>query len=163
MLNLALGRSDKKYATQRRYYYGIRKHNRYKYRTRGNDPQGWAWGLRYYSGYRVNYQARSYENKLQAMWAIHDSIARTKDPVGITVWNGTHAWIVVGSRSTADPLEPSKRTLLGFYVSGPLGPGSRDPWPYKYLKLETFRRHFSMYHEWQRKVIWEDEWVVIAQ
>ena len=31
------------------------------------------------------------------------------------------------------------------------------------MNLSTFRRHFSMYHEWQRRVIWEDEWVVIAQ
>jgi hypothetical protein len=162
MLNLVSGRQDRTYATQRRFYRGIRRNNRYTYASRGNDPQGWAWGLRYYSGGTTTYQARAFTSKDTAMWAIHDGIARTRQPVGIVVSHGSHAWVVLGFRSERDPIEPSKRTLLGFYVSGPLA-GSRDPWPYKYMKLADFRKVFGKYHEWQRRVIWEDKWVIISQ
>ncbi|MGK2850091.1 MAG: hypothetical protein ACSLFN_04175 [Candidatus Limnocylindrales bacterium] len=162
ILNLAAGRSDQTLATQRRMYRNIRAHNRYTYKTLGNDPQGWAWGLRYYSGNTLNYQARAFTSKTRALWAIQESIQRTGDPVGVTVRSGTHAWVVLGYRLSTDIADPSKRTLLGFYVSGPLG-GTRDPWTYKYMSLTAFRKVFSMYHEWQRKVIWEDKWVIISQ
>ncbi|MEX1172440.1 MAG: hypothetical protein WEG56_07495, partial [Chloroflexota bacterium] len=162
MLNLILGKSDRSYATQRKLYKGIRAHNRYRYATRGNDPLGWAWGLRYYSGNRVDYRARAFTSKNKALWAIVESILRTGHPVGIPVRKGTHAWIVLGYRVQRDALEPTKRTLLGLYVSGPLG-GTRDPWTYKYMKLADFRKVYGKYHEWQRKVIWEDKWVIISQ
>ncbi|MGP1673804.1 MAG: hypothetical protein ACTS8Z_01145, partial [Candidatus Limnocylindrales bacterium] len=83
-------------------------------------------------------------------------------PVGVTVRSGTHAWVVLGYRQTFDPTEPSKKTLLGFYVSGPLG-SSADKWPYRYVTFEQFKGYFTRYHEWQRKVIWEGKWVVISQ
>jgi len=162
ILNLASGLSDQTVATQRRMYRNIRAHNRYTYKTLGNDPQGWAWGLRHYSGYTLDYRARAFTSKIQALWAIQESIERTGDPVGVTVRKGTHAWVVLGYRISTDAADPSKRTLLGFYVSGPLG-GTRDPWTYKYLSLIDFRKVFTMYHEWQRRVIWEDKWVIISQ
>ena len=37
-------------------------HNRYQYATRGNDPQGWAWALRYFTA-RPRYYARAYTYK----------------------------------------------------------------------------------------------------
>lgn len=162
MLNLAVGRSDQTVATQRRLYRAIREHNRYRYRTLGNDPQGWAWGLRRYSGYTLDYRARAFTSKTQALWAIQESIERTGDPVGVVVRRGTHAWVVLGYRIARDAQDPTKRTLLGFYVNGPLG-ATRDPWTYRYISLTEFRKVFSMYHEWQRKVIWEDKWVIISQ
>lgn len=162
MINLIRGRSNRTYSTQKRYYRGIRSHNRYSYRTKGNDPQGWAWGLRYYSGRTTSYYARSYTNKSKALAAIADSIARTKEPVGVPVKRGTHAWVVLGFRASIDPVDPTKRTVLGFYVNGPLG-SPKDPWTYKYLSATDFRKVFTMYHEWQRRVIWEDTWVIISQ
>jgi hypothetical protein len=162
MVNLVRGTSNRRYLTQKYYYKLTRQHNRYTYRTLGNDPQGWAWALRYFSRYQAMYTARAYTNKYTAMNAIAASIGRTGDPVGVTVRGGTHAWVVLGYRSTFDPSEPSKKTLLGFYVSGPLGTYS-DAWPYRYMTLETFKRYFTRYHEWQRSVIWEGKWVVVAQ
>jgi hypothetical protein len=161
MINLIRGRSDRTYSTQKRYYRGIRAHNRYTYRTRGNDPQGWAWGLRYYSGRTTSYYARSFTHKGKAIAAIADSIARTKEPVGVPVRRGTHAWVVLGFRASIDPAT-SQRTVLGFYVSGPLG-SPKDPWTYEYMSVTSFRKVFSLYHEWQRRVIWEDTWVIISQ
>jgi hypothetical protein len=160
MANLVRGTSNRSYLTQKFYYKRIRSHNRYVYRTLGNDPQGWAWGVRTYSG--APYVARAYTNKQQALAAIVASIAKTNDPVGVTVHGGTHAWVVLGYRTSHDPIEPTKKTILGFYVSGPLGT-SADRWPYAYLTTAQFNQHFTRYHEWQRKVIWEGKWVVIAQ
>ncbi len=162
MVNLIRGTNDRTYATQRRFYYVTRYHNRYVYKTRGNDPAGWAYALRYFTQWQTSYQARSFTNKTQAIEAIAASIARTHQPVGVPVWGGTHAWVIVGYRSQTDPNDPSKRTLLGLYVSGPLA-SPRDPWLYEYLSLATFRLNFTRYHEWQRRVIWEGRWVIISQ
>jgi hypothetical protein len=158
MVNLIRGTNDRTYATQRRFYYVTRYHNRYVYKTRGNDPAGWAYALRYFTRWKTSYQARSFTNKTQAINAIADSIARTHQPVGAPVWGGTHAWVVVGYRRATDP----NRTLLGLYVSGPLA-SPRDPWVYEYMSVATFRLNFTRYHEWQRRVIWEGRWVIISQ
>ena len=42
------------------------------------------------------------------------------------------------TRSVVELDDPTKRTILGVYVFGPLGPGSSDPWPYQYFNLATF-------------------------
>jgi hypothetical protein len=161
MANLVLGTSNKTYSRQGYIYKLTRQHNRYRYATKGNDPQGWAWSLRYFTGGRP-YYGRAYTNKDTAIRSIADSIARTRHPVGVTVYSGTHAWVVLGYKQTYDRTEPSKKTLLGLYVSGPLGT-TRDRWPYKYLTVAQFREVFTRYHEWQRSVIWEGKWVVVAQ
>jgi hypothetical protein len=162
MVNLVRGTSNRRQATQKAYYKGIRAHNRYRYITRGNDPQGWVWGLRTYSLGTARYFAKVYSNKQQALESIVESIARTGDPVGITVRGGSHAWVVLGYRTRHDPIEPTKKTILGFYVSGPLGTAA-DKWPYAYLTTAQFKTWFTRYHEWQRRVIWEGKWVIIAQ
>lgn len=161
MANLVLRTSNRTYSRQGYIYRLTRQHNRYRYATRGNDPQGWAWSLRYFTGGR-NYQARAYSDKTAAINSIAASIARTRHPVGVTVHAGTHAWVVLGYKQTWDRNEPSKKTLLGLYVSGPLGT-ARDRWPYKYLTVAQFREVFTRYHEWQRAVPWEGKWVVVAQ
>lgn len=162
MVNLVRNTSSRAYATQNYYYKMIRRNNRYAYATRGNDPQGWAWGLRNFSRGTAMYAARMYSNKQQALDAIVTSIAGTGDPVGVTVKGGTHAWVVLGYRTSHDPLEPTRKTILGFYVSGPLG-SRADRWPYAYLTTAQFNTYFTRYHEWQRKVAWEGKWVIIAQ
>ncbi len=162
MVNLVRRTSNRSYLTQKFYYKMIRQHNRYYYRTRGNDPQGWAWGLRHFSRGTAMYAARAYTDKQQALNAIVASIAKYKDPVGVTVRSGTHAWVVLGYRTSHDPIAPTRKTIMGFYVSGPLG-SAADKWPYAYLTTAQFKSYFTRYHEWQRKVIWEGKWVIIAQ
>jgi hypothetical protein len=161
MANLVLGTSNRTYARQSYIYKLTRRHNRYTYRTKGNDPQGWGWSLRYFTRGRA-YYPRAFTNKSAAIESIAAAIARTRHPVGVTVYGGTHAWVVLGYRRTYDRDEPSKKTLLGLYVSGPLGT-TRDKWPYKYMTVAQFREVFTRYHEWQRKVIWEGKWVVLSE
>jgi hypothetical protein len=162
MVNLVRGTSNRRYLTQKYYYKLTRQHNRYTYATRGNDPQGWAWAATYFSQGEATYRARAYTDKTAAVNAIADAIRRTRKPVGVTVRAGTHAWVVLGYRAQVSTTDPDKRTLLGLYVSGPLGT-TADKWPYKYLTVSQFRQYFTRYHEWQRSVIWEGKWVVISQ
>ena len=97
MWNLVKGISNTTYSRQKSLYRQIRQHNRYRYRTLGNDIQGWAWALRTYTG--EPYQARSFAKKNDAIRAIVEAIDRTGHPVGITVSHGRHAWIVLGYKS----------------------------------------------------------------
>ncbi len=165
MVNLIMGTSDRTKATQQQIYDATRAHNRYTYKTKGNDPAGWAWALREYTAGSADYRDRSFTDKSASLAAIVESIDRTGAPVGVPVHEGTHAWIVLGYRAALDPAAPSdrgRRDILGFYVSGPLG-SPTDPWPYKYLTEAEFRSEFTRYHEWQRDVVWEDTWVIISQ
>jgi hypothetical protein len=160
MWNLIHGTSNTSYARQRALYSGIRAHNRYRYGTLGNDFQGWAWALRRYTG--EDYQVRTYASKDRAIAGIVAAIDRTGHPVGITINHGRHAWIVLGYKSQADAADPAKRKILGFYVSGPLGARSTDPWKYRYLTMSAFRKKYGYYHEWQRKVVWEGKYVFVS-
>lgn len=160
MWNLLAGTSNTKYGRQKALYHAIRAHNRYRYRTLGNDVQGWAWALRNYTGFA--YTARSYASKDRAIAEIAGALDRTNHPVGITVHHGRHAWVVLGYRSQPDPANPDTVKILGFYVHGPLGAGSSDPWKYEYISMRAFRSVYGRYHEWQRKVIWEDRYVLVT-
>jgi hypothetical protein len=162
MVNLVRGTSNRKYVTQKYYYKLTRQNNRYTYATKGNDPQGWAWAATYFSRGEATYRARAFTDKTAAINSIADALRRTKKPVGVTVRGGTHAWVVLGYRMSVNIEDPDKRTLLGLYVSGPLGT-TADRWPYRYLTVSQFRDVFTRYHEWQKKVIWEGKWVVISE
>jgi peptidase C39-like protein len=155
MWNLIGRTSNTSYSRQKALYSKIRAHNRYRYKTKGNDVQGWAWALRKYAG--MPYQWYAYTSKTSAIKAIARAIDATKHPVGITVHHGTHAWVVLGYKASAD-----KRTILGFYVHGPLGPGSNDPWKYRYISMASFRKVYGYYHERTRKVIWEHKYVLVT-
>ena len=88
-------------------------------RDEGNDPQGWGWSLRYFTNGRP-YYPRAYTNKDTAINSIWASIART--PPGRRDGLPEHTRGSCSATSSPyDRTEPSKKTLLGLYVSGPLG------------------------------------------
>ncbi|MFP5343650.1 MAG: hypothetical protein ACLGIJ_12150 [Candidatus Limnocylindria bacterium] len=161
MVNLVRGTSNRTYDTQRFMYRKTRENNRYTYASLGNDPQGWAWAVTYFSRGEASYQARAFDSRSAAIDAIVESLVRTRHPVGVTVQKGTHAWVVLGFKGDVRPGDPSSRRVFGLYVSGPLG-SPRDPWAVQYMSLDTFASSFTRYHEWQRPVIWEDKYVIIA-
>ena len=117
MWNLLTETSNVTYARQQTLYSQIRKHNRYHYTTNGNDVQGWAWALRYYTD--EPYKARSFTSKTTAIRAIVEAIDRTGHPVGITVHHGTHAWVVLGYKAQPSATDPTKRTILGLLRQRP--------------------------------------------
>ncbi len=160
MWNLISGTSNGTYARQKSLYGSIHRHNRYRYPTKGNDIAGWAWALRNYT--LRPYQWRSYVTRSTALAAIAATIDRTGDPVGITVNHGSHAWIVLGYKSQPLASDPTRRTILGYYVSGPMGPGSKDPWKYRYLSVAALNKVYTKYHESTRRVIWEGRYVFVG-
>ena len=128
MLNLVRGTSDRTYATQARLYRELRAANNYTYPTLGNDVRGWARVLTAHLPAGQGYADHSFASPAGAYDAIVDSMDATGRPVGIIVDRGSHAWTVVGFRVAEQVGVPGSRTILGFYVIGPLGAG-RDPSP----------------------------------
>jgi hypothetical protein len=161
MLNLIFGTSDRSYATQSRLYTELRRANKYTYKTKGNDVRGWARVLSARLPTGFGYADQSYSNRTTAYWAIVDSMERTGRPVGIVIDDGTHAWTVVGYRISEIPGDRSSRQLLGFTVVGPLG-SPTDPWPKQYLSVSQLNVRYTRYHEWQRSVVWEGLYVIVA-
>jgi hypothetical protein len=161
MLNLVLGRRDRSYATQARYDRWLKRYNRYKYVTRGNDVNGWATLLDYSIGGPWHYNDRAFSTQAQAIARIVEALDRTGHPVGIVVDRGSHAWTVVGYKATMEPGKPETRVIVGLYVSGSLS--TKDPHPYRYMAMGDFRRRFTRYHEWQRKVVWEGKYVIVSE
>ena len=121
MVNLVRRTSNRTYARQSYIYRLTRMHNRYRYATRGNDPQGWAWSLRYFTHGRPYYR-RAYTDKTTAINSIAASIARTRHPVGVTVNAGTHAWVVLGYRRRSTGPSPRRRPCSGSTSAGRSGP-----------------------------------------
>jgi hypothetical protein len=68
---------------------------------------------------------------------------------------------VVGFRVREIVGDPGARTILGFYVVGPLGP-DKDPWPKAYYTVDQLSTRFTRYHEWQMSVVWEGKYVIVA-
>ena len=160
MINLVAGTSDRSYATQSRLYRELRAANLYRYTTRGNDVRGWAKVLTAHLGPGRSYGDRSYTSQAAAYNAIVDSMTLTKRPVGIVVDRGTHAWTIVGFKVTETVGVRASRTILGFYVVGPLG-SPRDPWPKAYYTVAQLSSRFTRYHEATRTVIWEGKYVIV--
>ena len=160
MINIILGQQNRSWSRQYALYRQIRANNRYTYATSGNDVAGWAWALRHWT--HQPFAAKSYTSRTAAVNAIVEAIDRTSHPVGVTVKRGTHAWVVLGYKARVQVDDPTKRTILGVYVFGPLGPGASDPWPYKYYNLTSFAKVYTAYHEWQRRVVWEGRYVIVA-
>jgi hypothetical protein len=160
MINLVRGTSDRTYATQARLYRETRAANKYSYPTRGNDVRGWARVLTAHLGPGMGYADRMFSSQAAAYDAIVDSMTATKRPVGIVVDRGSHAWTVVGFKVHETVGVPGSRTILGFYVIGPLG-SPRDPWPKAFYTVAQLSARFTRYHESTRTVMWEGKYVMV--
>jgi hypothetical protein len=160
MINLVRGTSDRSYKTQARLYRELRAANLYSYSTLGNDVRGWARVLTAHLPVGMGYADHSFGTQAAAYAAIADAMDRTRRPVGIVVDRGSHAWTVVGFRVSETVGVPGSRTVLGFYVVGPLG-SPRDPWPKAYYTVSQLSTRFTRYHESTRVVIWEGKYVIV--
>jgi hypothetical protein len=138
--------------------------NRYRYSVPGNDIRGWAKALneRIPASAGVRYRDRAFRTRSAALWEIVNSIDRTGFPVGITVWHGSHAWTVVGYRTSQMPDKPSSRAIVGFYVTGPLQTSRHaDPFPVKFMSLSTFLGNFTWYDEDKKRPPWHRAYVMV--
>ncbi len=161
MLNVVRDTTNQSRNYQARYAWHVKRHNRYTYPSRGNDPQGWAATLDMFVGGEWHYDDRRFASQSVAIDAIVESIERTGHPVGIVVDRGSHAWTVLGFRAERRDGDAETQTILGLYVTGPLY--GRDPWPFKFLPLAQFATRFTRYHESSRSVIWEGQYVIVSE
>jgi hypothetical protein len=164
MINIIRNTHDRSYLTQSRFYTLTRRNNRYRYRTLGNDVRGWAWLLDSRLAGPLHYKDRMYPTQTAAINKIVEAIDRTRHPVGVVVDRGRHAWTVVGYRVRQIPGQPTSRVVEGLYLFGSLkGVRSEPGWPYGYLPISAFKRRFTRYHEWQRPVVWEGNYVIVSE
>ena len=161
MINLVTGASDRSRATQTRLYNELQRANLYDYATNGNDVRGWSRVLTARLGAGRAYADLSYTSRSAAYAAIVETMDRTRRPVGIVVDEGRHAWTVVGFTVRETTGVPASRVIVGFTVVGPLG-SPRDPWPKRYYTVDQLATRFTRYHEWQRSVPWEGQYVIVA-
>jgi hypothetical protein len=162
--NIVRHQKDHTTANQRLYFDWMRRHNRYSLPlSAGVDPAGWTAGLRHFVDNRYRLVAsRTFEAALKSAVT---NLRRTNLPVGITVANGGHAWILTGFTATADPLKTSKFTVTSVRVVGPLfGLQSRNGYdmpPDTKLTPAQFRHFFTPWKYAPKPMIWDGRYVSI--
>jgi hypothetical protein len=96
-------------AIQDRLYRLARRLSTDRLRGEGAEPEGWARGLE-----RLGYGKFEVLVEKTRAGAIREAalaLRATGRPVGLLVWRGAHAWVMVGFRSTADPAVTSDFTI----------------------------------------------------
>jgi len=64
----------------------------------------------------------------EAMTAAARAIASTNRPVGLLVWRGRHAWVMIGFQASADPRNTQNFKVTHAMVLDPLYPGGSPTW-----------------------------------
>jgi hypothetical protein len=162
--NVVRHQHDHATASQRRYFDWMRRHNRYRLPlSAGVDPAGWTAGLRHFVDDR--YRLVASRTFAAALKSAVTNLRRTNLPVGITVANGGHAWILTGFTATADPLTTSEFTVTSVRVVGPLfGLQSRhgyDMPPDTKLTAAQFQHFFTPWKYAPKPMIWDGRYVSI--
>ena len=96
-------------AVQDRLYRIARRLSTDRLRGEGAEPEGWARGLE-----RLGYgkfEVLAEKTRAAAIREAAIALRRTSRPVGLLVWRGAHAWVMVGFRATADPALTSDFTV----------------------------------------------------
>jgi hypothetical protein len=162
MRNMILDRADHSPYVQHLLWYRARHWSRYS-GDGGADPFGWAAVLTFTSAgpYRV-YAGRSVADTLHAAAR---AMALSSRPIGVTVWHGSHAWVISGITATNDPARTNSFTVLKVSVTDPLwtllhqrrGIMAPSTW----LTVAQFQAVFSPYHDASRDRAIEGRYVAI--
>jgi hypothetical protein len=162
--NIARNQRDHSTTNQRRYFDWMRLHNRYDLPlSAGVDPAGWTAGLRHFVDDRYRLVAsRTFATALKSAVT---NLRQTNLPVGITVANGGHAWVLTGFTATADPLSTTSFTVTSVRVVGPLfGLQSRNGYdmpPDTKLTPAQLRHYFTPWKYAPKRMIWDGTYVSI--
>jgi hypothetical protein len=127
MLNMMRRGADRQPVTQARLLRSAQTvSNRiYVRRFGGASALGWAYALERAGG--GPYRVRAYATRNAALRAVVEAMRATGRPAGLLVWQGAHAWVVGGFRTSADPATGSYR-VTGLVIDDPWWPrvsGSR--------------------------------------
>jgi hypothetical protein len=148
MVNMT-GANDRRSATQMKYWNLARKLGQSRFG--GTNARGWAAALGELGEGRHTVDYR---------WTLKSAVThaaavmrRTKQPVGLLVWRGAHAWVLHGFEATADPAKDPKARITAVYVSDPWYPRvsagyGASPRPNSRLTLAQLSRDFL---PWKRR------------
>ena len=116
---------------------------------RGSEPQGWAAVLNRlgYGPYVVVARATFREATTTAAWALR----LTGRPVGLLVWRGSHAWVMSGFESTADPawssnFKVTRVRIIDLWYPRRLSAWGRTRAPDARLSLAALARNLVPWH-----------------
>ncbi|HEY7522060.1 MAG TPA: hypothetical protein VH720_00190 [Candidatus Limnocylindrales bacterium] len=87
------------------------------------------------------------------------AIRATRRPVGLLMWHGRHAWVMVGFRATADPARTDDFVVTHAIVMDPLYPHGSSVWgpsprPREMLTVATLGRQFVPRRKGHRASMW---------
>ena len=162
--NIVRHQTDHSTTGQRRYFTWMRAHNRYRLPlSAGVDAAGWTAGLRNFVDDR--YRLVASRTFAAALKSAVTNLRQTNLPVGITVSNGNHAWVLTGFTATADPLVTTAFTVTSVRVVGPLyGLQSRNGYdmrPDTKLTPTQLRHFFTPWRYAPMRMIWDGRYVSI--
>jgi putative cell wall-binding protein len=126
----------------------------------GLDPQAWARALNYYSLDRVSYVDSTYGSYDAAIRAAVSAMRSTGRSAGITINNGTHAWVIAGFLTSNDPALTTDYVIRGVYIVASYVAWT-DPAPGTFYSHAALRSKMTPYHEAERWTRWNGTYVVI--
>lgn len=163
MRNMILGQSD--HSAYNQYLLWNRARQWSKYDSDGGaDPYGWASVLNFRGA--GPYQIYSGASVADTVHALARAMALSGRPVGVTVWRGSHAWVVSGVTATDDPARTDAFTVLTVSVTDPLwtlrGPGRGIISPSTWMTVAQFGSAFLPYHDPRRDPAIEGRYIAIV-
>jgi hypothetical protein len=93
------------------------------------------------------YQLVSIPTFDEALTVAAEHIRATRRPVGLVMWEGRHAWVMSGFRSTRNPRNSDAFRVTGIRVLDPLYPYGSSTWgpspkPHQMLSRRALARQF---------------------
>lgn len=130
----------------------------------GSDPQGWVAALRHFGSSRTEtYHWERHGSYAGALRAAAYDLRMTGKPVGVLVYSGTHANVMVGFSATGDPALGGSFTVTSVQIAGPWYPRpSLDPAPGAWLSSSAFASRFNRYNERDGLAAWVGYWVIVT-
>jgi hypothetical protein len=130
MLNIIRPGADRSARTQRRLQQVARSWSGPRPpgfgERRGASVRGWAAALGMHGA--GPYRLEGADSLDEAMRIAARAIRRYRQPVGLLVWRGRHAWVMSGFEATADPNLTDDFRVTRAYILDPLYPHGSKEW-----------------------------------
>lgn len=163
MFNLVLDRSRQDSAEQQAII-SFEQANDSLAVSQGSDPQGWAAALRRFGGSRnATYHWERHAAYATALNAAAYDLRMTGKPVGLLMYGGKHANVLVGFKATRDPALGGAFTVTSAQIAGPWYPRSGvDSAPGTWLSSTSLSSRFTRYAERDGLTDWIGNWVIVT-
>ena len=161
MNNMMTGQANHSAATQHSIWVASRALSKYN-GDGGADPYGWS---RYLTASGSAYQIYAGSSMAETLHAAARAMAQSGRPAGITVYWGSHAWVLSGITATANPALTDNFSVLSISVIDPLWTiakgGSGSVAPSTWLTLAQLQSKFTPYHDPRKAPAIEGHYVAV--